>query len=61
MSSVQLQAGKSSVLCGLSKVVNRGTTLEEMMAQVKNGSRAWWYVCCSPGGDYCNFFEFLTA
>ena len=61
MSSVQLQAGKSSVLCGLSKVVNRGTTLEEMMAQVKNGSRAWWYVCCSPGGDYCNFFEFLDG
>ncbi len=61
MSSVQLQAGKSSVLCGLSKVVNRGTTLEEMMAQVKNGSRAWWYVCCAPGGDYCNFFEFLDG
>lgn len=61
MSSVQLQAGKSSILCGLSKVVNRGTTLEEMMAQVKNGSRAWWYVCCAPGGDYCNFFEFLDG
>lgn len=26
MSSVQLQTGKSSILCGLSEVVNRGTT-----------------------------------
>lgn len=61
MSSVQLQAGKSSILCGLSEVVNRGTTHEEMMAEVKNGSRAWWYVCCAPTGDYCNFLDYQDA
>lgn len=61
MSSVGLQTGKSSIICGLSEVVDRGTTLEEMMSAVKDGSRAWWYVCCAPGGDYCNFFIHLDA
>lgn len=60
-SSVALQAGRSSILCGLSEVVDRGTTHEEMMNEVKNGSRAWWYVCCAPGGDYGNFFIHLDA
>mgnify|MGYP003188686284 FL=1 len=32
-----------------------------MQNEVKNGNRAWWYVCCAPGGDYCNFFEFLDG
>lgn len=59
--SVQLQAGKSSLLCGLSEVIDRGTTYEEMMNEVKNGSTAWWYVCCAPGGDYCNFFIYQNA
>ncbi len=61
MSSVGLQTGRSSILCGLSEVVDRGTTHEEMMSAVKSGSRAWWYVCCAPGGDYCNFFIHLDA
>ncbi len=61
ISSVKLQNGRSSILCGLSDVVGRGSTLEEMTNAAKNGSRAWWYVCCAPGGDYCNFFIHLDA
>lgn len=60
-SSVELQSQKSSILCGLSDVVNRGTVHEEMMNAVKTGSRAWWYVCCAPGEDYCNFFIYQNA
>ena len=55
--SVSLQAGKSNILCGISNVASQDDIHAEMMAEVKNGSRAWWYVCCNPGGDYCNFFE----
>lgn len=60
-SSVKLQANRSNILCGLSSVVDSGAVLGDMLAEVKNGSRAWWYVCCAPGGDYCNFFEHLDA
>ena len=55
--SVELQAGKSNILCGISNVASQDDIHSEMMNEVKNGARAWWYVCCSPGGDYCNFFE----
>lgn len=61
ISSVQLQAGKSSILCGLSEVAVTDTVHTEMMNEVKNGSQAWWYVCVSPHGDYCNFFEHQDA
>lgn len=61
VSSVQLQAGKSSILCGLSEVAVKESVHSEMMNEVKNGSRAWWYVCVSPHGDYCNFFEYQDA
>lgn len=54
--SVELQAGKSNILCGISNVASQDDIHSEMMNEVKNGSRAWWYVCCNPGGDYCNFF-----
>ena len=60
-SSVKLQSGRSNILCGMNSVVDRGAVLEEMLNEVKNGSSAWWYVCCAPGGDYCNFFEHLDA
>lgn len=61
VSSVQLQAGKSSILCGLSDVAVKDNIHAEMMNEVKNGSQAWWYVCLSPQGNYCNFFEYQDA
>ncbi len=60
-SSVSLQAGRSNILCGISDQASKDAVHDEMMKEVKNGSRAWWYVCCAPDGDYCNFFEHLDA
>lgn len=61
VSSVSLQAGRSSILCGLSNVALTDSVYEEMMNEAKKGSDAWWYVCMSPRGDFCNFFEYQDA
>ena len=60
-SSVTLQAGKSNILCGISNVASTDEIHSQIMNEVENGSRAWWYVCCNPNGDYCNFFEYQDA
>ena len=55
-SSVAMQNGKSSILCGCSNIVMSGSILEEMKAaRDENGSKLWWYVCCGPADEYKPF------
>lgn len=55
-SSVELQSGKSSILCGCSNIVMSGDILEQMKASREDlGSKLWWYVCCGPANEYKAF------
>ncbi len=63
--ALQLQRGKSNIICGLSKLYDFISTQkcpsingfrEELEERVQEGARSWWYVCCNPRPDYCNFF-----
>ncbi len=57
-SSVELQSGKSSVLCPISNIFDVGDFNERIDSSLteNEGSRLWWYVCCGPTGDYNNLF-----
>ncbi len=60
--SVSLQTGRSSILCGVSNVVLSEGVLDEMYSVRDSlGSRLWWYVCCGPTGDYNNMFIYLDG
>lgn len=55
-SAVELQEGKSSILCAISDMYDKDGFYPEMTSAAESGSRIWWYVCCGPQGDYNNFF-----
>ncbi len=50
-SSVELQKGRSNILCPITDLYDTKGFKESIKA---SGSRSWWYVCCGPTGDYCN-------
>ncbi|MCR5040535.1 MAG: DUF4091 domain-containing protein [Clostridia bacterium] len=56
--SVDLQNGKSSIMCPETVVFDGESFSEKAWARQKNGDKLWWYVCCgpSPTSDYCNLF-----
>lgn len=54
--AIELQSGRSSILCAISNIYDSEGFHEKMAAEVEKGSRSWWYVCCGPQGDYNNFF-----
>ena len=37
------------------------TLTEKLLARKNAGEEIWWYVCCGPGGEYCNFFIPMEA
>lgn len=53
-SAVQLQLGKSSVLCAISDMFDKDGFYDEMNTAVSEGSRMWWYVCNAPRDAYNN-------
>ena len=56
--SVELQAGKSDIMCPESPLFDAEGFPERAWERQKNGDKLWWYVCCGPGPttDYCNLF-----
>ncbi len=61
LSAVEIQSGRSSILCPLSNLLSEDNCLTQYNSAVKNGSTPWWYVCSIPQGDYCNFFMHQDA
>lgn len=61
LSAVEIQAGRSSILCPLSNLLSEDDCLAQYNSAVKGGNTPWWYVCSSPQGDYCNFFMHQDA
>ena len=55
---IDLQSGRSSIICPESVLFSDKTFTEKAMARKAAGDKIWWYVCCGPGPstDYCNFF-----
>ena len=52
-----IQDGRSDIICAVSDLYDRVGFPEAVQKRVgDNGDRAWWYVCCGPGGGYCNLF-----
>lgn len=57
-SSLEIQNGKSDIICPQSSLYSNDSFTEDVHKRVANGDKAWWYVCCgpSPTSDYCNLF-----
>ena len=57
LTAVELQRGRSSILCPESVVLDSPGAKEALYAaRDEAGARIWWYVCCGPTGDYNNNF-----
>ena len=57
LTAVELQRGRSSILCPESVVLDSEGAPEALYAaRDEEGARIWWYVCCGPTGDYNNNF-----
>jgi len=55
--NLAIQNGRSDIICPISNEFDKRGFPEAVQKRVEeNGDRAWWYVCCGPGGDYCNMF-----
>ncbi len=54
--AVNLQTGKSNILCPISPVLENSDYYEDLMERQNEGDKVWWYVCCQPKKDYCNVF-----
>lgn len=50
-----LQKG-SDIVCPISDTYSDKQFREQIEERRADGSEIWWYVCCGPGGDYCNMF-----
>lgn len=57
-SGIELQDGKSSIMCPESVLFSSDDFTAKALARKENGDKLWWYVCCGPGPstDYCNLF-----
>lgn len=57
-SSLEIQDGKSDIICPKSDLFSKNTFNTAVRQRVENGDKAWWYVCCDPrpDSDYCNLF-----
>ena len=57
-----IQKRRSDILCPISSIFAESGFPAALRKSVKdNGSRAWWYVCCGPTGDFCNMFIHLQG
>ncbi len=57
LTAVELQQGRSSILCPESVVLDSPGAKDALYAaRDEAGARIWWYVCCGPTGDYNNNF-----
>ncbi|MBR5424553.1 MAG: DUF4091 domain-containing protein [Clostridia bacterium] len=57
LTAVELQRGRSSILCPESVVLDSPGAKDALYAaRDEAGARIWWYVCCGPTGDYNNNF-----
>ena len=55
--NLAIQDGRSDIICPISDQFDKRGFPGAVQKRVEeNGDRAWWYVCCGPGGDYCNMF-----
>ncbi len=54
--SVEQQRGKSNIICSISNLFDLDGFAGDVAKRVSEGDKSWWYVCCSPKGDYCNIF-----
>jgi len=55
--NLAIQNGRSDIICPISDQFDKRGFPEAVQKRVdENGDSAWWYVCCGPGGDYCNMF-----
>ncbi|MCL2299458.1 MAG: DUF4091 domain-containing protein, partial [Firmicutes bacterium] len=59
--NLAIQEGRSDIICPQSNLYDRSGFPKAVAKRVKNGGRAWWYVCCGPTGDYCNMFTHLQG
>jgi len=54
--AVDLLAGTTSVWCPETGTYRKDKQLRDQLHQRRaSGEEIWLYVCCSPGGSYCNF------
>lgn len=53
--------GVLDIWCANTGYYAMGNLRELMLARQKAGEEAWWYVCCGPGGPFCNFFVNMSA
>jgi len=53
--------GVLDIWCANTGYYAMGNLAELMAARQKAGEEAWWYVCCGPGGPFCNFFVNMSA
>ena len=55
---VDLQRGRSDIICPISNLFSDGDFVERAHQRQAAGDKLWWYVCCGPGPktDYCNLF-----
>lgn len=54
-------AGVLDIWCANTGYYAMGNLRDLMAARQKAGEEAWWYVCCGPGGPFCNFFVNMSA
>ncbi len=63
--ALQMQRGRSNIVCGQSnhydyistrKLPSTNGFREKLEERVQDGDKIWWYVCCNPRPNYCNFF-----
>lgn len=56
--NVDIQAGKSNIICPESVLFDEASFCETVRNRVASGDKVWWYVCCGPAptSDYCNLF-----
>lgn len=62
-SNVNIQAGKSDIICPETVLFSDKDFCETVKNRVAAGDKTWWYVCCgpSPTSDYCNLFVQQSA
>lgn len=69
-SGIELQDGKSSIMCPESVLFSNDVFTEKALNRKANGDKLWWYVCCGPADEkkgvgedviWNNMFIYLDA
>lgn len=61
--NLEIQSGKSDILCPETVLYNEEGFGEKIAARVSQGDRSWWYVCNGPNANtgMCNLFVQLDG